>query len=272
MKTKYLPILGLAGLALSGLSAHAQISYTDGDLILDFSQSGHSDVEVDIGSLANLVSLSGGSAYEVGSYSSYLTTAGSSLNSLSFTIFGLQNAASGSVSAHTAYLTTQQSGASPDTAPNDLTGSGQNTLRSSELGILGLQNSGSLASIGLLPWSSSNPAGSTNGLSFAIISSGNANSYTSRTSSGFNGAPNGFPTSITPSSFTSGSVTADLFEFDPGLGTSQQAVYDGDFTFNSDGTLDFTSVVPAPEPSVYAIFGVGLLWLGFRHQLRRNSI
>jgi len=190
---------------------------------------------------------------------------------LSFTIFGLQNAASGSVSAHTAYLTTQQSGASPDTAPNDLTGSVQSTLRSSELGILGLQNSGSLASIGLLPWSSSNPAGSTNGLSFAIISSGNANSYTSRTSSGFNGAPN-VPTSITPSSFTSGSVTADLFEFDPGLGTSQQAVYDGDFTFNSDGTLDFTSVVPAPEPSVYAIFGVGLLWLGFRHQLRRNSI
>ena len=79
MKTKFIPILGVAGLALSGLSAHAQIAYNDGDLILDFSQSGASDVEVDLGSLASLNLLSGGSSVQIGSFSSYLTTAGSSL-------------------------------------------------------------------------------------------------------------------------------------------------------------------------------------------------
>jgi hypothetical protein len=268
MKTKYLPLLGLAGLALSGLSAHAQISYTDGDLILDFSQSGHSDVEADIGSLASLISQSGGSSVQIGDYSSYLTSAGSSLNSLSFSIFGIQRVTSGSVAAKTSYLTIQQSGASPNDAPNDLTPSDQNTLKSTELGILGLQSgTGSFASIGLLPWASANAAGP----SVAIIPNGNVNGYTAL-AGGFNGAPDGFPTSITPSNFTSGgSVTADLFELDP-LGTSHQAVYVGDFTFNSNGTLDFTSVAPAPEPSVYAIFGVGVLWLGFRHQLRRNNI
>ena len=262
MKTKYLPILGLAGLALSGLSAHAQISYTDGDLILDFSQSGKSDVEADIGSLASLISLSGGSSVQIGSYSSYLTTAGSSLNSLSFSIFGIQNNAAGSVSANTSYLSIQQSGASPNTAPNDLAGSVQNSLKTTENGILGLDGFGGYNSLGLLPWSIANSAGPT----VAIIPSGNVNGYTHLAGS-FNGAPSGFPTITTSSTFSSGgSVTADLFEFDPGQGPTHQAIFDGDFTFNSDGTLDFTSITPAPEPSVYGLLGTGLLLVALRHR------
>jgi hypothetical protein len=143
----------------------------------------------------------------------------------------------------------------------------QSTLVSTEQGILGLDGYGGYNSAGLLPYAIANSVGP----SVAIVPSGNLNGYTHLAGS-FNGAPGGYPTALTPASFT-GSVTADLFEFDPiPTGTSQKAVYVGDFTFNSNGTLDFTSVAPAPEPSVYAIFGVGLLWLGFRHQLRRNSI
>ena len=47
---KITPILGVAGLALTAASAHAQtFQYNTGDLILDFSESGYADLEVDIG-------------------------------------------------------------------------------------------------------------------------------------------------------------------------------------------------------------------------------
>jgi hypothetical protein len=273
MKRKLIPILGLAGLALSGLSAHAQINYHDGDLVLDLSQSGHSDVEADLGNLASLATLSGGSTVQIGSFSSYLTTAGDSLNSLQFSIFGIQNNAAGSIAANTSYLSIQQSGAGPNTAPNDLTGSVQNTLKSTELGILGLDGFGGYNTSGLLPWSAANPANvTTNSATLSIIPNGNVNGYTHEAGS-FNGAPSGFPTTTTSSTFSSGgSVIADLFEFDPGQGSTHQAIYDGAFTFNSDGTLDYTSVSAVPEPSVYGMLGTGLLLLGLRHQFRRNQI
>jgi hypothetical protein len=106
----------------------------------------------------------------------------------------------------------------------------------------------------------------------AIIPNGNVNGYTHEAGT-FNGAPSGFPTTTTSSTFSSGgSVTADLFEFDPGVGPSQKATYDGDFTFNRDGTLDFTSITPAPEPTVYGLLGVGLLLVKFRNQFRRKQI
>jgi hypothetical protein len=265
MKRKFIPILGVAGLALSGISAQAQITYNDGDLVLDFSQHNAADVEVDLGSIASLDLLSGGSPVQVGSYSSYLTTAGASLNSLSFSIFGIQVNAAGSVSANTSYLSIQQSGAGPNTAPNDLSGSVQNTLKSTELGILGSDGFGGYNVNGLLPWSIANAAGPT----VAIIPSGNVSSYTSLAGS-FNGAPSGFPVVTTSATFSSGgSITADLFELDP-VGPSHKAVYDGAFIFNSNGTLDFTS--PVPEPGVAGLLGAGLLLVALRHQFRRNQI
>jgi hypothetical protein len=181
---------------------------------------------------------------------------------LQFSIFGIQNNAAGSVAANTSYLSIQQSGASPNSAPNDLTGSGQNLLKTTELGILGLDGFGGYNGSGLLPWGIANSAGPT----VAIIPNGNVNGYTHLAGS-FNGAPGGFPTITTPSTFTSGgSVTADLFEFDPGQGPSHQAIFAGAFTLNNDGTLDFTSIVPAPEPGVYGLLGTGMLLLGLRHR------
>jgi len=52
MKKQLIPIASVAGLALTGLSAHAQINYHDGDLIVALTQSSATaDVEIDLGSL-----------------------------------------------------------------------------------------------------------------------------------------------------------------------------------------------------------------------------
>jgi hypothetical protein len=77
----------------------------------------------------------------------------------------------------------------------------------------------------------------------------------------------------TSSSFASGSIRSDLFEYD-GNGSSSKAVYQGDFTFNSDGTLDYTFASSAvPEPSTYGIFAAsGLLALSMRRQFLRQQI
>jgi len=276
MNIKKLINLGAIALSLSCLPAYAQTlynTYADGDLILDFSKSGATyDVEVDIGNLASLTNAAktAGGTLQITAYNATNQLVGifGNVNNLSFSVFGIQNNASGSVAANTSWLSDQQAGSSPNSAPNDLTGSVQNSLKTTENGILGLDGFGGYNALGLLPWSIANSAGP----SVAVIPSGNVNGYTHLAGS-FDGAPSGFPTTTTSSTFASGgSVTADLFEFDPGLGTSHQAIFDGDFTFNSDGTLDFTSVTPTPEPGVYGLLGTGLLLLGLRHRFRRNNI
>jgi hypothetical protein len=252
MNLKKLTNLGTFALFLAGVSAGAQTlfnTYADGDLILDFSKSSASyDVEVDIGNLASLTNAAAtaGGTVQITAYNvtSQLLGIFGNVNNLSFSIFGLQHFASNSVAANTSYLSTQQAGVSPNDAPTDLVPSDQNTLRSTELGILGLQNSGSLAfgGSGLLVWSSGNAANATNNSpTVAIIPQGNVNSYTSK-AGGFNGAPSGFPANTTSGTFATGSnsTISDLFEFDPGLGTSHLAVYVGYFTFKSDGTLYFS--------------------------------
>ncbi len=270
MNIKKLINLGAIALSLSCLPAYAQTlynTYADGDLILDFSKSGATyDVEVDIGNLASLTNAAktAGGTLQITAYNATNQLVGifGNVNNLSFSVFGIQNNASGSVAANTSWLSDQQAGSSPNSAPNDLTGSVQNSLKTTENGILGLDGFGGYNSLGLLPWSIANSAGPT----VAIIPSGNVNGYTHLAGS-FNGAPSGFPTITTSSTFSSGgSVTADLFEFDPGQGPTHQAIFDGDFTFNSDGTLDFTSITPAPEPSVYGLLGTGLLLVALRHR------
>jgi hypothetical protein len=249
MNLKKLLHLGTIALSLAGLPACAQTiynTYADGDLILDFSQSGASyDVEVDIGNLASLTNAAtvAGGTVQITAYNATTQVVGifGNVNNLSFSIFGIQHYASNSVAANTSYLSTPQSGSSPDTAPNDLTGSGQNTLRSTELGILGLQNSGSLAINGILPWANANSSDATyNSPTVAVIPTASTSSYTHLAGS-FNGAPSGFPANTTSGTFGTGSnsTISDLFEFDP-VGTSHQAVYVGYFTFKSDGTLYFS--------------------------------
>jgi hypothetical protein len=257
MNLKKLLNFGAIALSLACLPAYAQTinnTYADGDLILDFSKVGATyDVEVDLGNLASLTNAAttAGGTVQISAYNVTNQVVGifGSVNSLSFSVFGIQNNASGSVTANTSYLSDQQSGTSPNSAPNDLTGSVQNTLKSTELGILGLDGFGGYQINGLLPWSAANAANATNNsATVAIIPTASTSSYTSLVG-GFNGAPSGFPKNTTSASFsTSGSSTiSDLFEFDP-VGTSHKAVYVGYFTFKSNGTLYFS--LPTPPRTI----------------------
>jgi len=268
MKKQLIPIVGVAGLALTGLSAHAQVfNYTDGDILLDFSQSGGThDVEVDLGSLASLDSQSGGSTVQLANFSSQLTTAGLNVSSLAFSVFGINN------SVGTLWLSQTQPGANPITAPNDLSATSQAAVQSKVLGILGSDGFGGFNVNGILPWSAAPAnAGPNNTATTAIIPTSSHSSYTYLAGAGWSGAPSN-PKNTTPASFTSGSITSDLFQFDPTGNTAQPSGYEGYFTFNSNGALDFTSVA-VPEPGTYGLVGAGgLLALTLRNQLRRKQV
>jgi len=249
MNLKKLLNIGAIALSLACLPAYAQTiynTYADGDLILDFSKSGATyDVEVDIGSLATLTNeaATAGGTVQITVYNATNQLVGifGNVNNLSFSVFGIQNNASNSVAANTSWLSDRQAGTSPNSAPNDLTGSVQNTLKSTELGILGSDGFGGYQINGLLPWSAANAANATNNsATVAIIPTASTSSYTSLVG-GFNGAPSGFPANTTSGTFSTGNTNtiSDLFEFDP-LGASHKAVYVGYFTFKSNGTLYFS--------------------------------
>jgi hypothetical protein len=262
MNLKKLLNLGAIALFLAGLSAYAQTinnTYADGDLILDFSKASATyDVEVDLGNLASLTAAAGaaGGTVQISAYnptSQLIGIFSGGINNLSFSVFGIQNNASGSVAANTSYLSVQQAGANPNTAPNDLSGSVQNTLKSTELGILGSDGFGGYQINGLLPWSAANASDPVyNSATVAIIPTASTSSYTSLAGS-FNGAPSGFPANTTSATFSTGgkSTISDLFEFDP-VGPSHKAVYVGYFTFNTNGALNFSLPVP-PSTTITSV-------------------
>ena len=143
-------------------------------------------------------------------------------------------------------------------APADFPGSEANSASSDALGIIG---SGSAT--GILEY-----AGTTTG-NVAIIPNGSVDSYTTK-STGLTGLV-GPIKNATGSSFTSGSIVSDLFEYN-GTGSGNKATYEGDFTFNSNGSLDFTTVSAVPEPGTYGIAGAGgLLLLSLGKQFRRQQ-
>ena len=287
---KIIPILGLSGLALGGLSAHATpvFNYTDGDLILDFSKSGSSDVVVDIGNLASLntaavtaggtVALSGGSSPSpYFNITSQLLGTFGDVNGLSFTVFGLQNSASGGVAAKTVYLTQQQTGGSPNTPPNNVTASKQTGLVGVAQSVIGL-GSGT----GILPWSSANAADSTNNTAnVAIIPTSGAAAANSYTTKGAGAWGSYAPTSPSIANTTSGTfstdggtITSDLFEYDyySSGGPSHPTVLQGEFTLDNAGTLSFTTIEPVPEPSTYGLITAGgILVILLCNQNRRKS-
>ena len=290
MKRNIIPILGLTGLALGGLTAHAApvFNYTDGDLILDFSKSGSSDVIVDIGNLASLntaavtaggtVALSGGSAPSLYfDITTQLLGTFGSVNGLSFTVFGLQNTASGGVAAKTVYLTQQQTGGSPNTPPNNVTASKQNGIVGVAQSVIGL-GSGT----GILPWSAANAADSVaNTANVAIIPTSGAASANSYTTKGAGAWGSYAPTSPSIANTTSGtfstdggSITSDLFEYDyySSGGPTHPTILQGEFSLDSTGVLSFTTIAPVPEPSTYGLITAGgVLVILLRNRNRRKS-
>jgi hypothetical protein len=264
----------MAGVALATLSAHAQVfQYNDGDLILDFSKSGDSDLEVDIGNISQFTSVAAGTTVAVGGYSvaNQLNATFGSLDSVQFSVFGSQvnGTASGNpldfLSLRELVPGTQNS------APHDFTASKDSSVSGAETGIIGYGTAS-----GILPYSANNPSDPAGNTTTAVIipTSGvvSGDSFT-KLYNGSGGlksliASPGIVNTL-PSNFveTSGAVAvSDLFEY-AGNGGSAFSSYLGDFTLSNNGQLDFTAV---PEPMSYGLTAsAGLLVLAFRHQLRR---
>jgi hypothetical protein len=261
---KYIPILGITGLALSALSAHAQnvFTYSSGDVILDFSQTGSSDFEVDLGSLAGLqaeAAAGAGTVVLTGAANGFtlaqLSGNFANYNNLSLAIFGTTG------SGGSDYFTKKRNNPLVQNAtPNDITRSTANSGASDVLGVVGVGSSH-----GILEYSGTTTA------NVAEILPSNGNSYTTLGNTALNGIANVNSIKNTTGASFSGSIVSDLFEYN-GLGSSTPAVFEGDFTFNSNGTLDFSEPVAAPESASYGLLaGGGLLLLSLRRQFRRQQ-
>jgi len=108
-----------------------------------------------------------------------------------------------------------------------------------------LNSDGSLSTKGILPWSAANSANATNNTAtVVIIPTTSISSYTKIVGASFG------PVNPKNTFVTDGTIS-DLFEYDP-VGSSQNAIYRGYFTFNSDGTLDFSLPAP-PSTTITAI-------------------
>jgi hypothetical protein len=265
-------ILGLAGLALSATAVHAQVfNYTSGDLILDISKPGFADLEADLGSLSSLTAAAqaAGGTVQLNAYnvSSQLLGNFGTVNGLTFTVFGTSSVAS----VADFFTDKRVNPAVQNSLPADFSASTTTTISTAVKSIIGVGST-----TGILPWSLNNPADPVNNTATVAIipTSGatGANSYTVKNTTTGGGNISGFVGGIantTPASFASGSIVSDLFEYDP-LGAGHKAVYEGDFTFNSDGSLDFTTAfVAAPEPGTYGLLAAGgLLLMTLRNQLK----
>jgi PEP-CTERM motif len=108
-----------------------------------------------------------------------------------------------------------------------------------------------------------------------IIPTANVSSFTKLgTGALLNGAVNHFQNTTSDTFSTDGGTyVSDLFELDPGLGSSTPSTLQGYFTLNNTGELDFTSAVTAvPEPGTYGLLtGGGLLLLSLHNRLFRKQ-
>jgi hypothetical protein len=261
---KLTPLLGVAGLALVSLSAQAQVfQYTAGDVIVDLSKTGSADLEVDAGNLLNQAAGTtvdlGGNALGQDKYTSAElgTVFGNAANALD----GVVLTAVGTTSGTTAdYFTEARSNpAQENTTPSNLSGSIRSTDHTQILGI----------SSGITAWSANPTAGQLNSTTAVTIENGNTDGWTSK-KSGLIGDIGAASENTTPVGFTQGdtAIVSDLFEY-----TGSGVQYIGDFTFQSDGELDFTTPSAVPEPSTYGLLGgFGLLLLALRKQFQSRII
>lgn len=264
MTRKIIPILGVAGMALTALMGNAQsvIQYHTGDLIADFSEAGSPDLEVDLGSLSTLsnAAAAAGGTYEIGSYnitSQLLNNFGGSAAGVAFTVFG----AAGVINSDD-YLTLRRaSPGTPNPAPNDWTPSKGNSILSQIGGITS----------GLTTYSANNPADPVANTPSAVLLPSSASessqwveSYTyHRTGlTGYTGQNIG-------NTLAGSSAVSDLYDYAE-LGVGTQATFEGSFTFNSDGSLDFTAAA-VPEPKVWGLLAGGLLVLWQRHRIKSKT-
>lgn len=261
-------LLGLVGLNLSAGHSFAQVFVVaDGDLVLNFSQSGgSSDLEVDLGPVSTYLNQTPGTTVDLASkYSVTLLSSPtfSSLNSLSFSVLATQRGTGSSYPVNTSWLTLARTDPATQTAaPFGYTASKSSSIQNAISGIYGI---GSGTGANNYAASASYPPSTSTALILPTTGVAGANSYTTKynATSGLASLVNSPGVeNTTPSNFTTtpgAFIVSDLYQYLPNT-KNTAATYLGDFTFYNNGDVTFTAV---PEPEEYAaIFAVGLLGLG----------
>lgn len=239
--------------SLAGLTATAaQFDYTSGDLLVAFRKSGSSDVEINLGSITIFKDTSN---YRNFDYSSILTSTFGNLNNVSFTVIGTTRSSSannGNAAANTSWLTLKRSDTETQTtAPNRYTPSKTQSVQSQISGIAG-DGSGT----GAEQYAINN---ANNTAPYIVIPNNSNDSFTTKFPSigGLQSLVGSTVENTTPGSFSS-YIRSDLYEYLPGP-AGQPTTYLGNFTFSSNGNLQFT---PVPEPREYAAIFGGLMLCG----------
>jgi PEP-CTERM motif len=258
-------VAGASLLASSQVRAQS-FTYSADDLVLNFRNTASvtaNDLEVDLGSISSFTSFSGTETLVPAS----LITSVYGAPSASVPIGFSADAADASGTTGTLWLT--RADTTPGIAPT--TPSGQQVFSAQNLVAARIANIGAGASAGtILASQEATVPGSTSGNSYQAQGEQSAAAGASGQGTiNFGGDENIAASkggNIESIQTGSGPVYEALWEV-PVTGTAD--TYLGYFTFNSSGSVQFTSVTSVPEPSTYALFGAtGLVAIAFRRQLR----
>jgi hypothetical protein len=284
-------MLALAGAGLmAACQAQAQIgTYNDNDLLLNFRNSSTdsgNDVEVDLGNIGSFLTtvgagdtavLDSGTGYNTSTFTTQFTGA-----SLISTVGGAGQTDASEI-GFSAAAENLSGTATPSTGLNTLwltrqiTSSQESTGGTASFqGSAAAQNKTAqdIADIGFEASSSGTGTALTGAGNAGVVLDSDTLSYhtlASTTASpdiiSYNGNVTGTGTSPIDATPSSGTVYEALWEV-PVSGAGSDT-YEGFFTFNQNGEVDFTEASAVPEPSTYALLAAtALLALVFRRQLR----
>ncbi len=271
--------LALALVAALGTSAHAQsVSYNEGDLLLGFNQTGAADnYVVDLGAVSNFINATGSLTFDL-STSDLTSTFGSSWASNSQTNLVNWGVIGGSdvtntitvggdtLQANTLFYTIgEQTLGNQSTAPTEKS----NALQKSYNG-----NINSNFATGSGGFSGTTPtSGSTGSLQAINQTAGATNSWSYELSSKtYFGTGNNIEQPTTGAADGPTDSALDLYELTPtNASITKPTTYLGSFSLASSGVLTFTNASAVPEPSSYALIGLGLLFLVWRLRAKSAS-
>jgi len=263
MKTKgnfnLIRVLALAAgsIALPALSVRAaSFTYTPGDLILGFRESGQPDLVVDIGQPTIYDAVPAGTTVTVTNLSTVLNNAYTSLDSLNWSVTGAWRTSATNYPLETIWASSARSAVGTQTASWTSEDQFAQGGPASQIAAIG---------VNAATYSSAEPANATNNnATVVVIPNSNPNAYTPLIEDPFNqstgdlgGTFQGNVENTTPFDFDSGEPlsVSDLYELQPvPYRGSAAGKWTGYFSFTPDGKVTFTAAtLGPPAPTITSV-------------------